>query len=133
MLASERDGEVVAAAHAVVRVLKSTGKDIHALAEHTERMNGGGLSEAEMKKIYDAGYDAGVRAVENKQHGDFHNVDGLPSWHETSLFCQQHSDRLRGRELAFVNDMAARTVWCEPTEKQAKWLRSIFHRLGGRL
>jgi len=29
--------------------------------------------------------------------------------------------------------MASRTVWREPTEKQAKWLRSIFYRLGGKL
>jgi hypothetical protein len=28
--------------------------------------------------------------------------------------------------------MASRTVWREPTEKQGKWLKSIFYRLGGR-
>jgi hypothetical protein len=34
MLASERDGEVVAAARAIVRTLKAAGADIHVLAEH---------------------------------------------------------------------------------------------------
>ena len=53
LLASERDGEVIAAARAIKRVLKSAGRDIHVLASHTEKMNGGGgaLSEVEMKKI----------------------------------------------------------------------------------
>jgi hypothetical protein len=135
LLASEQDGEALAAARAIVRTLQATGADIHTLAERVESANGGKLSEAEMRKLYDAGYQAGMRAVENKQHGagDFHNVDGLPAWNEIALFCQRNNDRLRPNERESVNDMAARTVWREPSEKQAKWLRSIFFRLGGRL
>jgi hypothetical protein len=135
LLSSNQDGEVVAAARAIVRTLKKSGADIHTLADRIEHANGGKLSEAEMKKLYDAGYDAGVRAAENKQHGavDFHNVDGTPAWNEIALFCQHQQDRLRTNELQFVNDMAERTVWREPTERQGKWLRSIFYRLGGRL
>jgi hypothetical protein len=135
LLASEQDGEALAAARAIVRTLKSTGADIHALAERIENANGGKLSDAEMRKLYDAGYQDGMRAVENKQHGtgDFHNADGLPAWNKIALFCQQNNDRLRLNEREFVNDMASRTVWREPTEKQAKWLRSIFFRLGGKL
>jgi hypothetical protein len=133
LLASERDGEVVAAARAIVRTLKSTGADIHTLAERVENANGGKLSEAEMRKLYDAGYEAGVRAVESMSAGDFHNVDGTPAWNEIALFCQKNSNRLRENERQFVNDMASRSVWREPTEKQAKWLRSIFYRLGGKI
>jgi hypothetical protein len=48
-------------------------------------------------------------------------------------YCQQRSDRLRDREEEFVNQMASRTVWREPTERQGKWLQSIFLRLGGKL
>src|SRR5262249_8297868 len=133
MLASDRDGDVIAAARAIGRLLRNQGLDIHALAEGIDNPNGSGFSEAEMKKLYDAGYDAGLRAAEEKHHGsaDFANVDGTPSWHEIALFCQRHKDRLRDKEREFVNDMASRTVWCEPTEKQAKWLRSIFYRLDG--
>ena len=47
--------------------------------------------------------------------------------------CQSNSGHLRGNEREFVNDMASSTVWREPTERQAKWLRSILYRLGGRL
>jgi hypothetical protein len=37
MLASERDGEVVAAARAIVRTLKAAGADIHVLASASRR------------------------------------------------------------------------------------------------
>jgi hypothetical protein len=135
MMSSDKDGDVLNAGRALNRALKSVGCDIHDLAEVVEHMNGGALSEVEMKKIYNAGVEAGMRAVENRQHsgGDFHNVDGTPAWNEIALFCQQNNDRLRESERQFVNDMAARSVWREPTEKQAKWLRSIFYRLGGKI
>src|SRR6516164_6167834 len=94
-----------------LRMLKGAGTDIHAFAERIAKPNGG-LTDAEMRKLYDAGYEAGVRAVENKQHGsgDFHNVDGLPSWNEIALFCQQNNDRLRPTERQFIDDIASRTV-----------------------
>jgi len=50
-----------------------------------------------------------------------------------ALYCHQRSNLLRCHEQTFITDMAAQTVWREPTEKQAKWLRSIFLRLGGRI
>jgi len=135
LLSSDQDGEALAAARAINRLLKSNGVDIHVLADHVEKTNGSSLTDAEMKKLYDAGYDAGVRAAENKNHGsdDFHSVDGTPAWHEIARFCQQNGIRLRENERTFVNDMASRTVWREPTPKQEKWLRSIFFRLGGRI
>lgn len=133
LLASDRDGEVVAAAHAIVRTLRSAGKDIHALAERVESANGGKLTDAEMRKLYDTGFQAGMRAVESRSTGEFHNVDGTPAWNEIALFCQRNDSRLRDNERQFVNDMASRSVWREPTEKQAKWLLSIFYRLGGKI
>ena len=45
MLASERDGEVVAAARAIVRTLKAAGADIHVLAERVETANGSKLTD----------------------------------------------------------------------------------------
>jgi len=135
MLSSDRDGDLVAAGRAIMRLLKGSGADIHALAERVEKSTGGGLTDAEMQKLYHAGYDAGRRAAENQQHGsvDFHNVDGTPHWREIARFCQQRGDRLSEKEKTFINDMTSRTVWREPSEKQAKWLRSIFYRLGGRI
>ena len=123
---------MVAAAQALCRTLQGAGADIHALAAIVE--HGGELNEAEMKKLYDAGYEAGARAVENKQHGqdDFRDIGGLPSWHNMALFCQQRSSRLQPRENEFIDHMASLTVWREPTEKQAKWLKSIYYKLGGK-
>ena len=51
MLASERDGEVVAAARAIVRTLKAAGADIHVLAERVETANGSKLTDAKMRKL----------------------------------------------------------------------------------
>jgi hypothetical protein len=81
------------------------------------------------------GFEAGVHAVENKRHGDedFHNTDGTPSWHAIAVWCQRHDDRLRDNERQFINNVAARTVYREPTAKEEKWLRSIFLRLGGKM
>ena len=139
LLASPREGEVLAAARAAVRTLNAAGGDIHALAGLVEQADGGKLSEAEMKKLYDAGYEAGradgVRVAEAKVPHDedgFRNVNGLPSWHAMAMFCQDRSGRLRPNEAGFVDDMAGWTTWREPTPKQAKWLRSIYARLGGR-
>ena len=129
LLSSDKEGEVIAAARAITRTLRGVNLDIHALAERV-----GGISESDMKRLYDAGYDAGARAAETNQHGsgDFHNIDGTPSWHDIARYCQRNADRLRENERKFVNDVTARTVWREPSEKQGKWLKSIYYRLGGK-
>jgi hypothetical protein len=134
LLSSDQDGEVVAAARALNRLLKINGSDIHAIADSIGQANGK-LSEAEMRKLYDAGFEAGVRAVEDKQHGDgdFRDIEGMPPWDKVARWCQHRSDRLRDNERQFINDMASRTVWRDPTVKQEKWLRSIFLRLGGKM
>jgi hypothetical protein len=132
MLSSNREPEVLAAAQALCWTLQSAGADIHALATIVE--HGGELNQAEMKKLYDAGYHEGLRVAEDKHHGseDFRNIDGLPSWHEMALWCQHRGDRLQSREREFIDHMASLTVWREPTEKQAKWLKSIYYKLGGK-
>ena len=134
LLSSDQDGEVLNAARALNRLLKANGSDIHAIADGIGQANGK-LTEAEMRKLYDAGYDAGLHAAEAKFHGDedFHNTDGTPSWHTIAVWCQRRDERLRDNERQFINDMASRTVWRDPTVKQEKWLRSIFLKLGGKM
>jgi hypothetical protein len=126
MLSSEREGEVVAAAHALVRTLRANGSDIHTLADS---IGSGKLSEADMQRLYGAGYDDGKRAAERQQPARFYSVDE-PTWHEIAVECAEHR-RLRGdREQEFVADMVRRTVHGGiPTEKQAKWLRDIYARI----
>jgi hypothetical protein len=131
LLSSDRDGEVVAAARALIRTLQSAGADIHVLAERIAQP--AGLTDAEMQKIFDAGYDAGLHAAETKFHGDddFRDTDGKPIPERMVQYCQQRAVRLRGREREFIDSVAARIVYREPSEKQLKWLTSIYLRLGG--
>jgi hypothetical protein len=132
LLSSDKDGEVVAAARAIVRTLQAEKLDIHVLADMIKKPNGA-LSETDAKRIYDAGFNDGFRKAENAQHGpgNFRNVDGAPCWNEIALWCQRRGERLKENERQFIDDVASRTVWREPTEKQGMWLMSIFYRLGG--
>jgi hypothetical protein len=142
MLASAADAEVVSAARSAAEIMKSFGADFHAVADQVERrVDGAGptngvATKADIRKIYDQGYAAGVRDAENKRFGssDFIDENGLPAWHEIALFCQRNIDRIKKpSECEFINDMAGKTLWREPTERQATWLKDIFLRLGGKI
>jgi hypothetical protein len=131
LLSSDRDGETLAAARALGRTLNSVGADIHALADRVEQANGG-LTEVEMKKLYDAGFAAGLRAAENSP--TFHSVDADddPSWSEIArVECAAYPRRMKSeRERSFVDYMVRRTARNgEPTPKQADWLRKIYVRV----
>ena len=138
---SDREGEVISAIHAFVRTLKAAGTDkIHELADRLqkpiEKSNGNALNEAEARRLYDEGYAAGVRAAESKYHGvsDFHGIDGKPSWEDVALFCQREKHRVDARHHEFIDDMASRSTWGrEPTEKQHKYLHSLFFKLGAKI
>src|SRR5262249_4621704 len=65
LLASDKEGEVVAASRALIRTLQSIGSDIHDLADHIEHSNGA-LSDHEMQEIFDAGVERGVKLTEQK-------------------------------------------------------------------
>jgi hypothetical protein len=131
LLSSDQSGEVVAAARALSRLLKTSGADIHVLADSIGHTNGG-LSEAEMRKLYDAGFEAGLRKAE-RAHDDpgFRNVNAYdePNWHDIACECEKHRPLRDERERQFVRDMTRRTVHGgNPTEKQASWLRKIYAR-----
>jgi hypothetical protein len=119
LLSSDRDGEVISAARAIVRTLGGAGLGI----------NGKRFSEADAAEIYRRGVEDGKRAAENENIG-FHSVDE-PTWHEIACECAAHDKCLRDeRERQFVGDMVRRTVrGGEPTEKQAHWLRAIYARV----
>jgi hypothetical protein len=133
LLSSDRDGEVLTAARKLVLTLCSAGSDIHALAARVEQPVVQ-LDEAAAKQIYDACFDDGYRKAENDRHGpgDFHNVDGTPCWPELAAWCSERGARLSEREREFIDDMCGWLLAREPTSKQAKWLLSIFYRLGGK-
>jgi hypothetical protein len=127
MLSSPNDGEVVAAARAILRTLEAEGADIHELAE---RVEGRKLSQAEMQRIYDQAYRDGKDAA--AADAGFRAVD-VPSFYAMACEIQHKADgRLSEKERGFVADMVR---WCarrEPSEKQAKWLHAIYCQIGRR-
>jgi hypothetical protein len=127
LLSSPRDGEVVAAARAILRTLQGAGADIHELAA---RVEGGKLSQADMQRIYDQAYRDGRDAA--AADVGFESVDP-PSFYEMAQEIEHKDDgRLSEKEREFVADMVR---WCarrEPSEKQAKWLHAIYCRIGRR-
>ena len=130
LLASDRDGEVVAAANAIKRTLANANLDIHALADGVETGADKKFSEDDAKEIYQRAFDDGRRAAEKDQPITFHSVSE-PSWHEIACACRDNDrGRLKDHERKFVLDMVRWTVRSgEPTEKQAKWLRAIYARM----
>jgi hypothetical protein len=125
LLSSPNDGEALAAVHALQRVLREEGTDIHELASRIE-----GLSQTEMKKLYDAGFQEGKKNAAATT-ADFSNVG--PSFYEMAKEIKHKGDDcLSPKEINFVDDMVR---WCarrEPTEKQAKWLHAIYCKIGRR-
>jgi hypothetical protein len=123
LLSSPNDGEALAAVHALQRVLREEGTDIHELAARIE-----GLSQAEMQKLFDAGFQKG-KSVATAAAPDFSNVG--PSFYAMASEIKHKGEgRLTLKEAQFVDDM---TRWCarrEPSEKQAKWLHAIYCRIG---
>jgi hypothetical protein len=127
MLSSSNDGEVVAAARAILRTLEAEGGDIHELAERVEESK---LSEAEMRRIYDRAFADGRESV--AAAANFSTLRG-PSFYEMACEIQHKDDgRLTPKERDFVEDMVR---WCarrEPSEKQGKWLHAIYCKVGQR-
>ena len=125
LLSSPNDGEALAAVHALQRVLREEGSDIHELAARIE-----GLSQAEMKKLYDAGFQEGKSAA-TAATPDFSNVG--PSFYEMACEIKHKGEgRLSQREADFVDDM---TRWCaranRPRSKRSGCMRFTAKLDGG--
>ena len=138
MLSSDYDGEVLAAARRMKQQLVGEGLSFNDIATVIENCNGEieerKYSDSDAELIFAKGVEKGRKEEANKRDlpPAFYDADGQPRWNAVALFCQQHHQRLGQKEQQFIDDMAGKTMWREPTEKQGKWLLSIFIRLGGR-
>lgn len=122
MLSSDRDGEVVAAAAAIKRVLKENNLDIHALADMVTGNGEKGATKAELQDAYRAGFRDGSRADDDD--------DDTLSWREVAKFCLARARRLKPHEHDFVEQMVGWTArGRQPSEKQARWLDYLYARL----
>jgi hypothetical protein len=125
MLSSDRDGEVVAAVHAIRRTLDSEKLTIHDLADGLA--GGAKFTERDAEEIYRRGKADGLREAD--RDSGFRSVEE-PTWNEIARECEATSGRLNEREQKFINDMVRWTVRNgQPTEKQANWLRAIYARV----
>jgi len=133
LLASDKDGEILAATAALKRTLASAGTDINGLAHGIENLGKSTVVPDEIKKKI---WDAAVQHTENRLHGadDFIDSSGKPTWEAVALFCQRNKQRLRPQTHEFVDKMASQTVYGrEPTERQHKYLFALFLQLGGKI
>jgi hypothetical protein len=142
MLNSDKNGDVVAAVEGLKRLLQALGTDLDGLARGFEKiLNSAGpgskaITQAEMQKAISDAYAAGLQDAENRLHGatDFQNTDGKLPWEAIALFLQRNKNRLDARHHDFIDDMASRTAFGrEPTERQHKYLHSLFYKLGGKI
>jgi hypothetical protein len=138
-LSSDFEGEQLNVVAAMKRLFASEGLSFSDIATVIENHNGEieelKFSESDMDAAFKCGKEKGrvEEACKQQDPPEFYDEDGRPRWNAIALFCQQQQQRLRPSEKEFVDDMAGKTMWREPTEKQAKWLLSIFIRLGGRI
>jgi hypothetical protein len=131
------DGEVMGAVRAMKRLFVAERLTFHDIATVIESCNGEieerKYSDSDAQVIFARGVEKG-REEEARQRDvppDFYDIDGKPRWHEIALFCQKDMTRLRENERTFVNDIAGQLLWRSPSPKQAKWLLTIFVKLGG--
>jgi hypothetical protein len=138
LLGSESEGEVLNAHGALKRLLASRSVGFTDLGNAIERLATGGLADDQMRRVFDAGYEKGLEEAIRKQveaEGAFGLCpDGSNDWEAIALFCQREKTHLDAKHHQFVDDMAARMVWGrEPSEKQGKYLLSLFRQIGGRI
>jgi len=130
LLGSDKDGEVVAAAHALVRTLQGIRADIHDVAARTEHSSNGALSEVEMKEIFDAGIKEGIRRGEQTRRTTY-IAPQFPPAATMAMYCYQRIDRLTEWESEFITNMASWTRLKPLSLKQQARLEKIYLKLGG--
>jgi hypothetical protein len=138
LLASDFDGEVLNAARRMKQLLGAEGLSFNDIATVIDNCNGEieekKYSDTDAEFIYAKGVEKGRKEEARKQQAppEFYDANGQPRWNEIALFCQKNTARLRSDwERTFINDMAGKTLWSQPSEKQAKHLLAIFVKLGG--
>ena len=125
MLASDKDGEVVASVRQIARTLAAEGKDFHDLVK---------MLSSEPTIVYqtvfrDRPEKKPQPETSRRKQWDF-GGQAEGDWIEKADFCADHLDMLSEREAEFVQDMTRKLRrYGDPTEKQAAWLDAIYHRI----
>jgi hypothetical protein len=134
LLASDKDGEVVAAAHAMIRTLQGIGADIHDAAERFEHADNGALSEREMQEIFDAGVKTGIKQAQHQRATVGVTAAQFPPARDMAMHCYRNIDELNSDwEREFITNMASWTRTRPLSPKQQGHLEKIYIKLGGRV
>jgi hypothetical protein len=129
--------EVLNTVAAVKRVFQSEGlsfADIATvIANHQGEIEEKKYSDADAEIIYAKGVEKGRAEEARKREAppEFYDADGSPRWNAIALFCRGMVTRLNDWEQEFITNMAGKTLWREPTDKEARHLLAIFVKLGG--
>ena len=107
-LASDQPGEVIATVAQIGKILKADGNDFHDMAK--------AISEPQ----------AVITKIVYRDNPQQRN-DG--EWMAKAVYCAARPLALNQKEMDFVIDMTVKLKYGDPTEKQAAWLDSIWHRL----
>jgi hypothetical protein len=113
-LASGFDGEIVATVHTWRRKLSSDGRDLHDVANIVE--GGGKLTEAEMRKLYDADYEAGLQEGESRHPVTTCSVE-IFDLYDMAHWVWKRCDRLQRRHRDFVEGMVVTAEGVELSPK----------------
>ena len=137
-MGSNFDGEILATVGALKRHLATRGLTFTDLGADLEKLATGGLEEDAITRVFEAGRQRGIEEAERarlSEQGAFGlRADGSENWEAIALYVQREKARLDAKHHQFADDMAARMAWGhEPTERQGKYLLSLFRQVGGRI
>jgi hypothetical protein len=140
LLDSPFDGEVLGAVGAMKRLFQSEGLSFADIAtvitNHQGEIEEKKYSDADAEIIFKKGIERGKEEAQHNNpgmlSGEFYDQNGELRWIEIALWCAEHGARLRPNEQQFIDDMCGCVQWRAPSERQGKWLLSIFYRLGGK-
>jgi hypothetical protein len=136
LMASNSDGEAIAAATALRRVQQTEGFSFDVLGNLIESFEDRKYTDSDIEIVFMRGEEKGRREEADKQQAppEFYDEGGRPRWYEIAEFCKQNRDRLRSDwERNFVSDEFVANIikFGKPTERQVPYLMAIFVKLGG--
>jgi hypothetical protein len=137
LLASPHDGERDNAVRMLQRTLAAERLSFNDIAivieNHQGEIEERKYSDTDAEIIFAKGVEKGRKDEERKQQAppEFYDAEGQPRWNAIALFCQNNITRLNAWERDFINNMAGKTLWRQPTEKESKHLLAVFVKLGG--
>jgi hypothetical protein len=129
MLSSDNDGDRRNAWRALDALLKGAGctfVDLAAVIDPEKSRGAGAPSAAELNEFYQAAFADGQKSVQGQQTQPY-EID----WRQIAEAVAPHVDELNARDQEFVKGVIIRIrLGREPTEKQAKWFKDIYLKLG---